>query len=181
MWKEELDDHSPGPSPDDVIIILDNKFATTWLKEMGHNFRISQRSWQQQNLKEEIFKNLAGIRFSIPWVIRLFREQSRNHSELWLQEPGCPQPIETGRVARGPFSVMCLLSMPFQLERGEKGGHLTCFFQKSATYSTYTIRHDPRGFSQLYRTSSFSFFPGSNNTDLFQFGLESAFPFPYSC
>lgn len=35
MRKEELDDHSPGPSPDDVIISLDNKFVTTWLKEMG--------------------------------------------------------------------------------------------------------------------------------------------------
>lgn len=156
MWKEELDDHSPGPSPDDVIIILDNKFATTWLKETGHNFRISQRSWQQRNLKDNIFKNLAGIRFSIPWVIRLFREQSRNHSELWLWEPGCPQPIRTGRMARGPFSVMCPLSMPFQLER-RKRRTLDFFFffspQKSATHSTCTIRHDPRVFSQPYRTS----------------------------
>ena len=153
MWK---DDHSPGPSPDDVIIILDNKFATTWLKEMGHNFRISQRSWQQQNLKDDIFKNLAGIRFSIPWVIRLFREQSRNRSEFWLWEPRCPQPIRTGGMARGPFSVMCLLSIPFQLER-RKRRTLDFFFflppQKSATHSTCIIRHDPRVFSQPYRTS----------------------------
>lgn len=35
MRKEELDDHSPGPSPDDVIISPDNKFVTTWLQEMG--------------------------------------------------------------------------------------------------------------------------------------------------
>lgn len=66
MWKEELDDHSPGPSPDDVIISLDNKFVTTWLKEMGNNFYISQRSWWQQNLKGGIFKTLADVRFSIP-------------------------------------------------------------------------------------------------------------------
>lgn len=56
MREEELDDRGPGPSPNDVIISLDNKFVTTWLKEMGHHFDISQRSWWQQNLKEGIFK-----------------------------------------------------------------------------------------------------------------------------
>lgn len=40
MQKEELDDRSPGPSPNDVIISLDNKFVTMWLKEMGHHFDI---------------------------------------------------------------------------------------------------------------------------------------------
>lgn len=55
MWKEEPDDHSPGPSPGNVIIGLNNKFVTTWLREMGHDFNISQRSWQQWNLKGEIF------------------------------------------------------------------------------------------------------------------------------
>lgn len=56
MRKEELDDRSPGPSPNDVIISLDNKFVTMWLKEMGHHFVISQGSWWQQNLKGGIFK-----------------------------------------------------------------------------------------------------------------------------
>lgn len=84
MQKEELDDHSPGPSPDDVIISLDNKFVT-WLKEMRRNFSINQKSLWQQNLKGGIFESGWHTGFYCP-VIRLFREQSRNHRELWLRD-----------------------------------------------------------------------------------------------
>lgn len=122
MRKEELDDHSPGPSPDDVIIGPDNKFVTTWLQEMGQNFNISQRSWWQQNLKGGIFNNLAGIQFSIPWVIRLSREQSRNHRELWPQDPSEQAKQETGSF------LLCQLCMPSLLERAEMGEHLIGFF-----------------------------------------------------
>lgn len=66
MRKEEPDDHNPGLSPGDVIIGLNNKFVTTWLKEMGHDFNISQKSWWQQNLKGGIFFKWLAYSFPSP-------------------------------------------------------------------------------------------------------------------
>lgn len=54
MWKEELEYHSPGPSPVDVIIRVDNSCPNT-VKGLEHNFSISQISLWSQNLEEGLF------------------------------------------------------------------------------------------------------------------------------